>query len=230
MNYRYLANIILPVILEDKFLSLDVIALRSYISEPERGRRRWGAGRRSRPRCTPTAAGSGGSGGRRCSGSGVRWWSGVSRTSWRRGGCAGCTCGERQHHETVPDPDRGLEPGSGDAQEIQSGDSPEMENPGNGYRLSRVERRDLHWGGIFPGIRLDRGGDAGENDHLDSGFTFAEQLTSRAARYERSGFYHGLLVCGSLTFPRGAPSSIGILTTSLPARLRAIPNYLCPSR
>ena len=82
-------------------VALDEIGVRSYVSEPERGRRCWQTRRRERRRRRSVlrrrhymgtvgvfaatevvvfnaAAGS--------------WWSGLSRTSTRPGGCGGCGC------------------------------------------------------------------------------------------------------------------------------------------
>ena len=55
--------------------------LRSYVSEPDRGRRKWKGKRRRRKPCTATTAGSGATEGSGCCGGGGRGWSGPSPTS-----------------------------------------------------------------------------------------------------------------------------------------------------
>ena len=70
-------------------VALDEIGVRSYVSEPERGRRCWQDKKTRREKALygnrrrirgdfNAAAGS--------------WWSGLSRTSTRPGGCGGCGC------------------------------------------------------------------------------------------------------------------------------------------
>ena len=67
--------------------------VRSYASEPERGRGAGKASRKNKRRCTLTGGGSGASGGSSCCGSAARSWNGALRTCTKPAGCDECICG-----------------------------------------------------------------------------------------------------------------------------------------
>ena len=70
------------------------VEVRSYIAEPDRGRRCWGRTRRRLgTRCMGTGVGSGASGAGVCCGVVASWLSVRLRTCLRPAGCAGCTFG-----------------------------------------------------------------------------------------------------------------------------------------
>ena len=66
----------------DTLVDLKQVEVRTYCSEPDRGRR-----------CMPTGGGFGGSAGRGCCGSAGRRWNGASRICTKPEGCDGCTSG-----------------------------------------------------------------------------------------------------------------------------------------
>lgn len=68
------------------------MGIRSYASEPDRGRRRGRAKRPSATRCTPTGGGSEVSGASGCSGNAASSSSVPSRTGTRPTGCGARTC------------------------------------------------------------------------------------------------------------------------------------------
>ena len=70
--------------------------LRTYVSEPNRGRRKW---KGKRDAHVPTAGGSGATGASGCSAGAGRRWSGRSRTCLRPAACAASTFGARRIFE-----------------------------------------------------------------------------------------------------------------------------------
>ena len=68
------------------------LGLRSYVSEPDRGRRSGRGRRRREPRCMPIVGGYEGTVGSACCGSGASAWNVPMPTSTKQGGCAGCSC------------------------------------------------------------------------------------------------------------------------------------------
>ena len=68
------------------------IGVRSYVSEPDRGRRTGRARRRRGTRCMPTGGGSAARAGNGCCGSGASYWNGPTRISTRPAGCAASIC------------------------------------------------------------------------------------------------------------------------------------------
>ena len=82
-------------------VALDEIGVRSYVSEPERGRRCWQDKKTGETPAEKRAAQKAlygnrrrirGDRGRRLQRPAGSWWSGLSRTSTRPGGCGGCGC------------------------------------------------------------------------------------------------------------------------------------------
>ena len=72
----------------------EAIGLRSYISEPDRGRRNWQGPARPRPgtRSIGTAVGFAGPAANGCCVSAANAWNGPMRISTPPGRCAACTC------------------------------------------------------------------------------------------------------------------------------------------
>ena len=69
------------------------LGVRSYVSEPDRGRRTSGRARRQpRKRCMPTGGGFEVIVDNACCGSAANGWNGPTRISTRPGACAGCIC------------------------------------------------------------------------------------------------------------------------------------------
>ena len=68
------------------------IGVRSYVSEPDRGRRHWKGQAAARTRCMPTGGGSAARAGNGCCGSGASCWNGPTRISTRPAGCAASIC------------------------------------------------------------------------------------------------------------------------------------------
>ena len=77
-------------------LELKALGLRGYLSETDRGRRNWkgkNQKKSTRCQCTRIGGGFGAAGDDGCSGSGASWWSGRSRISSPRAGCAASSSG-----------------------------------------------------------------------------------------------------------------------------------------
>ena len=74
----------------------EAIGLRTYISEPDRGRRNWqGPGKtEARDAVYGTAVGFAGPAANGCCGSAANDWNGRMRISTPRGRCDGCTCAD----------------------------------------------------------------------------------------------------------------------------------------
>ena len=68
------------------------IGVRSYVSEPDRGRRTWKGKAGARARCMPIGGGFGARAGDGCCASAASCWNGPTRISMRPAGCAGCIC------------------------------------------------------------------------------------------------------------------------------------------
>jgi transposase len=72
-------------------VDLDAVGVRSYISEPDRGRRNWGRSRRRARRCIAIGDASAADAACACCGCAGSAWNGPSRISMRPAGCAACT-------------------------------------------------------------------------------------------------------------------------------------------
>jgi hypothetical protein len=75
-------------------VDLEAVGLRSYISEPDRGRRNGRRSLRPVPRCIAIGDAFAARGACGCCGSAANAWSGPSRISTRRAACAACTCAD----------------------------------------------------------------------------------------------------------------------------------------
>jgi len=78
----------------DTLTALREAEVRTYISEPDRGRRRGRTSQKPSRRCTRIGGGYAESGARRCCDGEASYWNAASRTPTRRAGCGGCTCGD----------------------------------------------------------------------------------------------------------------------------------------
>ena len=74
-------------------VDLEAVGVRSYISEPDRGRRNWKNTQRPAPRCIGIGGAFVARGACDCCGFAANAWSGPSRIFTRRAACAACTCG-----------------------------------------------------------------------------------------------------------------------------------------
>ena len=73
-------------------VDLAALDLRTYIAEPDRGRRKWKRQPAARTPCTPTAGASAARAGGRCSGAAASDWNARMRISTKPVGCGARIC------------------------------------------------------------------------------------------------------------------------------------------
>lgn len=80
----------------DTLQALEEAEVRSYISEPARGRRCWQGKRRLSKRCIATGGGFVVSTGKSCCAAAGNCWNAVSPTRMKPEECGACTCGDEK--------------------------------------------------------------------------------------------------------------------------------------
>ena len=76
----------------DTMVAFADLGIRSYVSEPDRGRRNWKGKAAARERCMPIVGGFGAPAGNGCCANAVNGSNAPMRISTKPGACAGCIC------------------------------------------------------------------------------------------------------------------------------------------
>ena len=169
----------------ETMVGLAAVGVRSYISEPDRGRRSW----EDHPEARDPEYGNRrrirGKRGRRLLRVVASLWSGHSRMRMKRAACGGCTCGVTEHSEAPAGARGGTQPRAASAPSDRGRHAPEPAGAGffRHLRSDRASDRPLGASDGFLGRQLAAGGSRRLNRSSPSRLNWPDP---------RPDFFHGL--------------------------------------